>query len=75
MTLDDVDPNALGFLVHWLYTEKVAITEGATEKEWKLLSDLRILTQYCFIPCLQNDVMAKLYFHVESLSLSPLELV
>jgi hypothetical protein len=68
MTLDDVDSELFGLLVHWFYTEEVfikdlevvnnkTISQECLDKISILLANLWLLADRFLIPLLQNNIM------------------
>ena len=63
MTLDDVEGEVFGCMVHWFYTEEVELSadEFSGVRDLPKLGKLWILAERCLIPDLQNDALALIH--------------
>ena len=57
MTLDDIDPDAFGLLVDWLYTQRVDVDGDSLPT----LARLWIMGDLFLIPAIQNSAMDNIY--------------
>jgi hypothetical protein len=76
MSMDDVDPEVFGTLVHYIYTQRIYLTDDEVEdikaednadikdsiaERVSMLSDLWSLAGVCMMKDLQNDTMKMLF--------------